>query len=747
MGYNLTNERIQDTYEQLLQISGSTIVDGTGSVAPVSIASASYADFAVTASYAQNAGDIDTSSLVSNDTFNAYTSSNDASVTSLSSSTSASIADINNQIAALEAGSGSADWDLITNKPSGLVSSSAQTLKNVSGSVITPSTVTAGVVSAATLIAGQGIFSGNISGTSLNATNLTASNALVSGDLAVNGTASFGYLQTVTGSATIIGDAFVVVNSDTPTQRYAGIKVYDSGSPFTASFFYDGVTNDWNYEYSGSDDTNFGVALFGPEYSTQGSPSYPSNNVIQKGNGGHHLVDSIMSDDGSQVLVSGSVSASAYYGDGSNLTGVTTTLENGSGGTRSIVSVNVTPTDAISQAQGGIAIGDSAQINNAISTDAIVIGRDSAARGIRAIGIGYGAGSGILADADYSIGIGSDASPDADYAIAIGSNTSVTSVGGVTIGDNTSAGNNAVKIGRNGSASTLAVAVGYNASANNQRSVAIGVGSSVNGDYGVALGFNASVGNISTVGIGHGATSTDHYSVAVGRSTSAGYKGTAVGDEAVASGQNSVAVGVGTSATATNEVNVGGIFKYDGTSDITLSGSLVKLADSASSSGSLIDNYHPAIASGSPQIQHIVTIDQTAYDTISGSGNVSNDTLYIISDAGDNVYPDNLQVQGQIYSPTFAGSIASSTSSVDFNNGNFATLDCSAGATFLANPSNLQSGTTYTIIITSGSNISNHGTAWKFAGGTAPTYTDGTDVLTCVSDGTSLYATALTDFQ
>jgi len=106
----------------------------------------------------------------------------------------------------------------------------------------------------------------------------------------------------------------------------------------------------------------------------------------------------------------------------------------------------------------------------------------------------------------------------------------------------------------------------------------------------------------------------------------------------------------------------------------------------------------------------------------------------------------NFKVEGQVFSPTFAGSVASSTSSIDFDNGNFATLNLTS-ATFLANPTNLQSGTTYTIILDSGSLISNHGTAWKFAGGTAPTYSNGTDVLTCVSDGTNLYATALTDFQ
>jgi hypothetical protein len=65
----------------------------------------------------------------------------------------------------------------------------------------------------------------------------------------------------------------------------------------------------------------------------------------------------------------------------------------------------------------------------------------------------------------------------------------------------------------------------------------------------------------------------------------------------------------------------------------------------------------------------------------------------------------------------------------------------------LANPSNLKSGTTYTIIISDGAQISGHGSAWKFSEGTEPTYTNGTDVLTCVSDGTSLYATALTNFQ
>jgi hypothetical protein len=123
-------------------------------------------------------------------------------------------------------------------------------------------------------------------------------------NIIVNGTASINYLQTVTGSAKVIGDAFIVLNNDTPVERYAGIVVVDSGSAnTTASFQFDGQTNDWFYEYTGSDPLNFGVALFGPEYGTKGSPVYNTANRVVKGNGGHHIIDSNISDDGSNVSI------------------------------------------------------------------------------------------------------------------------------------------------------------------------------------------------------------------------------------------------------------------------------------------------------------------------------------------------------------------------------------------------------------------------------------------------------------
>jgi len=129
-------------------------------------------------------------------------------------------------------------------------------------------------------------------------------------DLVINGTGSFAYLQQVTGSIKLIGDAFISLNNDTPAERYAGIKVFDSGSlSATSSLQFDGESNDWFYEYEDdNDETDYGVVLFGPEYGTKGSPTYLSNNTLPKGDGGHHLNDSNITDDGSLITLGSNTS-------------------------------------------------------------------------------------------------------------------------------------------------------------------------------------------------------------------------------------------------------------------------------------------------------------------------------------------------------------------------------------------------------------------------------------------------------
>ena len=129
---------------------------------------------------------------------------------------------------------------------------------------------------------------GNITASNLN----VSGNTLLEGNLTVNGTGSFAIIQSVTGSAKIIGDAFIQLNENTPTERYAGIQVVDSGSTFsTASFFFDGLENNWMYEYGG-DNTDYALALFGPEFATKGSPVSLTQDTVPIASGSHHLIDS-----------------------------------------------------------------------------------------------------------------------------------------------------------------------------------------------------------------------------------------------------------------------------------------------------------------------------------------------------------------------------------------------------------------------------------------------------------------------
>lgn len=138
-------------------------------------------------------------------------------------------------------------------------------------------------------------------------------------NIAVNGTASFNYVKTVTGSAVIIGDEFVILNADTPATRYAGLVVFDSGSgsPATASFEWDGETDNWIIMEETGDTA---VVLTGPTGS-RGSEILPGINRLQKGGGHHQLINSTITDTGALVSVgvgmnvTGSVTSTSFIGN------------------------------------------------------------------------------------------------------------------------------------------------------------------------------------------------------------------------------------------------------------------------------------------------------------------------------------------------------------------------------------------------------------------------------------------------
>ncbi len=128
-------------------------------------------------------------------------------------------------------------------------------------------------------------------------------------NISVSGTGSFGRINTVTGSAKIIGDAFVVVNADTPTLRYAGLQVYDSGSSATASIEWDGGNDSWILVEEGGQSS---FLLTGPTGS-KGSEVNLTENTLPKAGEHRQLVDSIISDDGANVTVSGNINVTGNY--------------------------------------------------------------------------------------------------------------------------------------------------------------------------------------------------------------------------------------------------------------------------------------------------------------------------------------------------------------------------------------------------------------------------------------------------
>ena len=212
--------------------------------------------------------------------------------------------------------------------------------------------------------------------------------------------ASIGYLEAITGSAKIIGDAYIILNNNTPTERYAGLVVQDSGSTQnTASLEFDGQTNDWFYEYTddGGATVDHGVAMFGPEYNTKGSPVYPSNNTILKGNGGHHVEDSSIVDDGSTITLGNkldglTVSGSVEITGSTDIIGIFNAGDGSGTGATGANSATIAGGDHNVSGERGIAAGG---FQNTVSgTDAAVVGGfGQTASGLRSIVVGGIAGN------------------------------------------------------------------------------------------------------------------------------------------------------------------------------------------------------------------------------------------------------------------------------------------------------------------------------------------------------------------
>jgi len=176
----------------------------------------------------------------------------------------------------------------------------------------------------------------------------------ISGSLNVTGLLTVVSMSTqyVTSSQVLVADNEIILNT-TNAVRFGGLSVVDSGSatPLTGSLYWDSFTNRWLVQNISGSSITSGIFILGPENTgATGTEVSLVEGRIPVATEGNHIDNrpaySPLRIEGStlhaeeNVYVTGSVSASAFAGDGSNLTGIVTNLNiTGSDGGTATVSL------------------------------------------------------------------------------------------------------------------------------------------------------------------------------------------------------------------------------------------------------------------------------------------------------------------------------------------------------------------------------------------------------------------------
>jgi hypothetical protein len=277
--------------------------------------------FAITSSYAANAellDGLDSSAFTPINSFNSYTSSNNATVTSVAASTALALA----SIATLTSRTGSYT---LTSSFNSYTSSNDATVNCVS------STATAALVGVAALASRTGSYAttgsntfagGQYFSSSFNPTGFTTTaslytdgglrvtrDAYISGTLYLNNLTVFGTQSVayISSSQLNIGTNIITVNTDTPSVRFGGLAVYDSGSTgLTGSILWDSQDNQWIYSNPTGSEYDSAVFLVGPRNSgVLGNEPGISCNFLSKGNGMHHMTSSGIFENGTTTCFYG----------------------------------------------------------------------------------------------------------------------------------------------------------------------------------------------------------------------------------------------------------------------------------------------------------------------------------------------------------------------------------------------------------------------------------------------------------
>jgi hypothetical protein len=240
-----------------------------------------------TASYSANSNlldGLDSSVFTPTGSFNEFSSS----ILSYTSST-------DNRLGSLETASGSAinRLNAIENKTGSYATTGSNTF--VGGQYFSSSFNPTGFTTTASLYTDGGL--------------RVTRDAYISGTLYLNNVTVFGTQSVayISSSQLNIGTNIITVNTDTPSVRFGGLAVYDSGSTsLTGSILWDSQDNQWIYSNPSGSTYDSAMFLVGPRNSgVLGNESGINCNFLSKGNGMHHMTSSGIFEDGSRTCFYG----------------------------------------------------------------------------------------------------------------------------------------------------------------------------------------------------------------------------------------------------------------------------------------------------------------------------------------------------------------------------------------------------------------------------------------------------------
>lgn len=116
-------------------------------------------------------------------------------------------------------------------------------------------------------------------------------------------------ITSITASQLTVSSSYISVNVFEPAQRFGGLIVYDSGSSqATASLIWDSLNNKWIYQNASGSTYSGGALMSGPRNTgSLGEERLPTINYVLKGQGGDHIVESNIFDDGTKISINSSI--------------------------------------------------------------------------------------------------------------------------------------------------------------------------------------------------------------------------------------------------------------------------------------------------------------------------------------------------------------------------------------------------------------------------------------------------------